>query len=121
MASRTRSSRVRSRRRPLCQVARPVVHQDTPPLEQVRARVGRLDLVPDHMRQGRLDHLAWMVRLLGRPVPETRTEPVRHGRNLVLPELAVQFLFEKRLPVAEVLSKLTDLVPHQRLVDSTFA
>ena len=61
---------------PLGQVTRPILHQDTPPLEQVRAGVGRLDLVPDYMRQGRLDHLSWMIRLLGRPVPETGAETV---------------------------------------------
>ena len=37
------------------EVGGPVVHQDTPALEQVRAGIGRLDPVPDHMRQGRLD------------------------------------------------------------------
>ena len=48
---------------PLGKVTCPVVHQDTPALEQVRARIGRLHPVPDHMRQGRLDHLPGMVRL----------------------------------------------------------
>ena len=33
------------------------------------------------MRQGRLDHLPGMVRLLGRPVPEAGPETVRHGRD----------------------------------------
>ena len=47
---------------PLGQVTRPVVHQDTPALKQVRASIGRLDPVPDHMRQGRLDHLPGMIR-----------------------------------------------------------
>jgi len=42
--------------RPLGQVTRPIVHQDTPAFEQVRAGIVRLDPVPDHMRQGRLDH-----------------------------------------------------------------
>ena len=51
---------------PLVQVPRPVVHQDTPSFEQVRAGIGRLHPVPDHMRQGRLDHLPGMVRLLSR-------------------------------------------------------
>ena len=35
------------------QKTRPVIHQDTPALEQVRGGIGRLDPVPDHMRQGR--------------------------------------------------------------------
>ena len=42
---------------PLGQVTRPVVHQRTPAFEQVRAGIGRLHPVADHMRQGRLDHL----------------------------------------------------------------
>ena len=44
------------------QVGRPVVHQPTPALEQARAPVGCLDPVLDHMRQGRLDDLARMIR-----------------------------------------------------------
>ena len=55
-----------------------------PPLEQVRPRISRLGLVPDHMRKCRLDDFAWVVRLLGRPVPEARPEAVRHGRDLVV-------------------------------------
>ena len=62
------------------QVARPFCHQPLPPLEQVRPPIGRLDRVPDHMRQRSLRHLARMVRLLGRPVPKTRAEAVRRGR-----------------------------------------
>ena len=38
--------------------------QDTPPLKQVRVRVGRLDPALDDMRQGCLDHLPEMIRLL---------------------------------------------------------
>ena len=56
---------------PLGQVTRPVVHQDTPALEQVGAGIGRLYTVPDRMCQGRLDHLPGMIGLLSRPVPET--------------------------------------------------
>ncbi len=48
------------------EVVGPIVHEPTPTLEQVRAGVGRLHLVLDHMRQRRLDDLARMVRLLGR-------------------------------------------------------
>ena len=47
------------------QVTRPVIHQDTPALEQVGAGIGRLDPVADHMRQGRLDHLPGVIGLLG--------------------------------------------------------
>ena len=61
-----------------------------PALEQIRAGVGRLNLVPDHMRQGRFDNLAWMIRLLGGPIPERRAETVRHGRNLMLFEEPAQ-------------------------------
>ena len=50
----------------------------TPPLEQVRAPVRSLDLVLHDMRERRLDDLARMVRLLCRPVPERRPEPVGH-------------------------------------------
>ena len=50
-------------------VCRPVVHEPTPALEQVRPRVGRFDLVLNDMRQRRLDDLARVVGLLRRPVP----------------------------------------------------
>ena len=56
---------------PLGQATRPVVHQDTAAFEQVRAGIGRLDPVADHMGQGRFDRLPGMVRLLGPSVPET--------------------------------------------------
>ena len=39
------------------------VHYTAPAVEQVGASIGRLDPVPDHMRQGRLDNLPGMVRL----------------------------------------------------------
>ena len=39
---------------PLGQVTRPILHQDTPPLEQVRAGIGGFDLIPDNVRQRRL-------------------------------------------------------------------
>ena len=78
---------------PLGQVTRPVVHQDSPALEQVRAGIGRLDTVANHMRQGRLDYVPGMVGLLGRPVSEAGAEPVRHRRDPLLadqpPQLAV--------------------------------
>ena len=56
------------------------IHQPTPALEQVRAGVGRLDLVPDHMRERRLDDLVRMVRRVGRPVAKARPTAVR-GRS----------------------------------------
>ena len=67
---------------PVCstEVGGPVVHEPSPPREQVRAGVGRLD------------DLAQMVRLLGRPVAETGTEPVRDDRNAALFEQQAQLL-----------------------------
>ena len=50
------------------QVGSPVTHQPTSALEQVRAPIGYLDPVLYHMRQGGLDDLAGMIRLLGRSV-----------------------------------------------------
>ena len=58
------------------EVVGPIVHEPTPTLEQVRSGIGGLDPVLHHMRQRRLDDLARMVRLLGRPVPERRAEAV---------------------------------------------
>ena len=51
------------------------------PLEQIRAAIGCLDLVSDAMRERRLDDLPGMIRLLGRPVPKRRPEPMRHDRD----------------------------------------
>ncbi len=56
------------------QVTRPVVHQDTAALEQVRAGIGCLHPVPNDMRQGRLDDLPGMVRL--QPFGNTGHGPV---------------------------------------------
>ena len=64
----------------------PIIHQLPPPLEQVRPRVGGLDLVGNHVRQRRLDDLARMIGLFGSPVPKGGTETVRHGRDFQLPE-----------------------------------
>ena len=52
-----------------------IVHEPPPPLEQVRAGVGRLDRILDSVRQRRLDDLARMVRLLGRPVRKLDRNP----------------------------------------------
>ena len=56
-------------------------------VDQVRACVGRLDLVPDHVRQRRLDDLPRVVRLLRRPIPEAGPVPVRplvrHGKSFI--------------------------------------
>ena len=50
------------------------------PIRYESAYFCRLDLVPDHMRQRRLDDLAPMVRHLGRPVAKARPTAVR-GRS----------------------------------------
>ena len=55
-------------------IRRPVGHEPTPTREEVGARIGRLGLVADHVRKRRLDHLPWVVGLLGRPVAERRLE-----------------------------------------------
>ena len=48
------------------EIGDPVLHQDAPALKEIRAGAGRRDLVPDHVRQDCLDHLAWMIRFLDR-------------------------------------------------------
>ena len=59
--------------------AAPVVHKPPPPLEQVGAGIGHFDPVQDDVSQRCLDHLARVVRLLRRPVPERRAEAMRHA------------------------------------------
>ena len=95
----TVSSHVGSTGRPaLCastlsgEVRGPVVHEPTSAVEQVRAPIGCLDPVLDHMCEGRFDDLARMIRLLGRPIAEAGAKPVGHGRDLVLPEHPAQLL-----------------------------
>ena len=56
---------------------RPLLHQHAAALEQIRAGIGRLHLVADHVRR---------IRALGRPVPEARSEPVRHRRDPQRPQ-----------------------------------
>ncbi len=75
----------------------PVVHQSPPPLEQVRAGIGRLDLVMHDMGQRRLDDLARVVGLLGRPVPEAGPEAMGHGGDPVLLEDGVERRVGQRL------------------------
>ena len=40
------------------EIGRPIVHQQPPAIERVSARIGRLHLVGDYVRQCRLDDLA---------------------------------------------------------------
>ena len=74
------------------EVRSPVVHEPAPALEQVRTPIGCLDSVLDDVRQGCLDDLAGMIRLLGRPIPEARAKTVRHGRDPVFLEHPAQLL-----------------------------
>ena len=47
------------------EIGGPIVHQPSP-LEQVRSRVGRFDLVANEVGQRHLDHLAPVLRVLRR-------------------------------------------------------
>ncbi len=64
------------RARPV-QIGRPVVHQPAAAREQIRARVGRLRRVAHRMGERGFDHLTRRRRVLRRPVPEARPEPMR--------------------------------------------
>ena len=61
------------------QVAGPLIHEPALALEQVRARVGCLDRVAAHMRQGRLNDFTPMVRL--QPFGNTGHGPVHRRRE----------------------------------------
>ena len=63
------------------QVRRPIVHEPTPALEQVRAPIGCLDPVLDHMREGRFDDLARMIRLLCTDSDTFHGHPMRFYNN----------------------------------------
>ena len=71
---------------PLGQVTRPIVHQDTPPLKQVRACIGRFDLVPDNVRQRRLHDRMRRVRAFSRPTIEAGTKSMGYGSDAQLLE-----------------------------------
>ena len=49
-------------------VARPIVHQMAPLLEQVAARVGLFNLIADSVRKRHFDHFARVVRALAGPI-----------------------------------------------------
>ena len=61
------------------QVCRPVVHQASPALEEIAARIGRLYRVAYRMGERGLDHFTGCVCLFCGPIPEARPEPMRHG------------------------------------------
>ena len=63
------------------EVARPLVHQAAPTLEEITACVGRLGGVLYRMGERGLDHFAGCVRPFRGPVPEARPEPMRHGSD----------------------------------------
>ena len=82
---------------PLGQVTRPIVHQDTPPLKQVRAGIGRFDLVPDNVRQRRLHDRMRRVRAFSRPTIEAGTKSMGYGSDAQLLEQVGQCRGRKRL------------------------
>ena len=84
---------------PTSQVTRPIVHQPSPAIEQVRPPVGCFDLVADLVRQRRLRHLARMIGLLNRPEPEAGAEPVQHRCNAKLAQQEAQLAVIEWLPV----------------------
>ena len=57
-----------------------------PPLEQIRTPAGGLHPVPVHMGQRQLAHFPEHLDAFGRPVPEARTEPVRHRISPQVPD-----------------------------------
>ena len=63
-------------------VRSPILHQLASALEQVRAGIGRLDLVLDDVAERALDDFARVVRLLGRLVPGTRSESGRERSGI---------------------------------------
>ena len=67
-------------------LGRPILHEPPPSLEQIRPRVGGLDLVLDHVAERRLNDFTRMNRFLGGPIRERRPEAVRHGGDLVVLE-----------------------------------
>ena len=66
--------------------ARPLFHQNPALLEEVGATIGGLHPIGVDVRQGELADLARRVGTLRRPIPKRRTEPVRHGIDVKLPE-----------------------------------
>ena len=67
------------------EIGRPIVHQATPPLEQVRAPVGCLDLFwTTCASAASTTSWGWSVSSAGRP------EPIRHRRDTVLLEQLAQ-------------------------------
>ena len=68
------------------EVGSPVVHQASPALEEITARIGRLGGVAYRMGERRFDHLTRRIRLLRGPIPEARPEPMRHCGEALLHE-----------------------------------
>jgi hypothetical protein len=54
-------------------------HDSATSFEQVAASIGSLDLVANRVREGHLGNLGRKICLLGRPVPEARSETM-HGQ-----------------------------------------
>ena len=86
---------------PTRQILGPLLHQDAAALEEVRAGVGRLHLVADRVRQRGLHDRVGRVGALRRPVPEARTEPVRHGSDPKRLQQAAEVHARQMSPVAD--------------------
>ena len=80
------------------EVGRPLVHQAAPTLEEITARVGRFGGVLSRMGERGFDHLTRRIRLLRRPVPEARLEPMRHGGDAEFFAQLAQRWVGERLP-----------------------
>ena len=66
--------------------ARPLFHQNPALLEEVGATIGGLHPIRVDVCQSELADLARRVGTLRCPIPKRRTEPVRHGISVKLPE-----------------------------------
>ena len=86
---------------------RPVIHKDTPALEQVRAGIGYLDPVADHMRQGRLDNLQGTAKDFQSKWVRCREDPLQGERA---PSLDREALAQER-ELLVLLREMIDLLP----------
>ena len=80
------------------EIGGPVVHQAAPTLEEITARISCLCRVAYRMGERGLDHLTRRIRLLSRPVPEARPEPMRHGGDAEFFDQSAQPYVGERLP-----------------------
>src|SRR5262249_36715919 len=59
-------------------ICSPIRHQPPASLKEITAPVGSVDLVADRMRERLFDNMIRIGGLLGRPIAEGATEPMRH-------------------------------------------